>query len=263
MTDGAVAPVWTVRTEVFDGPLDLLLYLVRRDGIDLRLIRIAPIADAYVAYLGQMQDLQLGVAADYLVLAATLCHLKSLEILPRPPTATVVAEDAVDPRAALVRRLVDYQRFREAAEALDARPWLGRDVFAREPADIGDAPRPVAAGVDAFGLLDLYFGLLRRSREPDLVHEVHGDAFDIGTCCRRVLEILGGEGATLDLGAILGVFSTRAERIVAFLAVLEMSRLRWVGLEQREHLGAVSVRSHVGVDVDLQPVVGRLSVAAG
>jgi segregation and condensation protein A len=252
---------FSVRTEVFDGPLDLLLYLVQKDGIDLRKIAIARIADAYLAYLDRMRDLNLGIAAEYLVMAATLCYLKSLELLPRAPTATGAAEDEEDPRQKLIQQLIEHQRYREAADHLDARPQLGRDVFAREPVAIdADSARTVVAGVDAFRLLDVFHDLLRKASAPEPVHTLAARGPDIGSCCRAVLAALGGPGGTGVLQDVLGRMPTRIERIVAFLAVLEMARLGWLGLRQDEHTGPVELTSRVEADVDLTPIIGRVAV---
>ena len=121
-------PDWVIRTEVFDGPLDLLLYLVRREGIDLRSLPVSRIADAYLSYIDRMRDLHLGVAGEYLVMADTLVWMKSLELLPRRP---VIEEDeeGEDPREALARRLQAYAAVREGADVLESRPRVGRDVF--------------------------------------------------------------------------------------------------------------------------------------
>ena len=113
-----LAAAWTIHTEVFEGPLDLLLYLVRRDGVDIRTVPMAHVADAYFAYLEQMRELNLSLASDYLVMAATLTHLKSLEILPRLPTL-IEEEDQEDPRETLAKQLLEYERFKLAAESLD------------------------------------------------------------------------------------------------------------------------------------------------
>jgi segregation and condensation protein A len=249
---------WTVRTEVFDGPLDLLLYLVRRDGIDLKRVSMSSIADAYLGYLDRMRELHLGIAGDYLVMAATLVHLKSISLLPRPPTSTSAEEDDEDPRESLVRRLIDYQRFKEASQELEERPQLGRDTFVREPLDLGDRPRPVSAGISAFALLDLYHDILRRPKTPEVVHTVGGEGYDIGTMVRRVLDILGGPGRKAELGAMLRNLVSLPERVLTFLAVLEMARLSWVDLEQREHLGPVVVTCRVSPDIELSALVGRV-----
>lgn len=263
MTTAPFVATWTVRTEVFDGPLDLLLYLVRKDGVELRHVSMARIADAYLAYLDRMRELHLGVAADYLVMAATLCHLKSLELLPRPPTPrTESGEPEEDPREALVRRLVDYERFKHAAEALDDRPIVGRDVFVRDPdTSVDDRPRPWVPGIDAFGLLDLYHALLLRQDRGEAVYEIGGSGPDIDGCFRHVLRALGGPGGRADLRVILAPLRTVVERIVGFLAVLEMTRLRWLEIEQSEHLGPVTVTSRVPADTDISAALGQVEVA--
>ncbi len=254
---------WTVHTEIFDGPLDLLLHLVKRDGIDLRQISIRRIADAYLEYLDKLYEVHLGVAAEYLVLAATLCHLKSLEILPRPPTDTSGAEEPVDPRQVLVQRLIDHERFRQAADQLDQQRMLGRDTFAREPAEIDGAERPLIAGLDAFGLLDLYHELLRKQATPDPTYDLRGRGPDIGSCVRRVVERLGGPGGTAEFSQVILEIPTKVERILTFLAVLEMARLQWVEITQAEHLGPVILTSRIETDADLSVVVGRIQMEVG
>jgi segregation and condensation protein A len=238
-----------------------LLHLVKREGIDLRRMPIAPIADAYLAYLDRMREMHLGIAAEYLVMAATLCHLKSLEILPRPPTSTEAEEEPEDPKAALVRQLAEYQRYREAADHLGEQPLLGRDVFGREPEDLGHVPKPIRAGLDAFALLDLFHELLRKATRPEHVHEVHANGLDFGSCCRHVLRSLGGPGGRSDLAPLIAPLRTRVEKILTFLAVLEMIRLRWLELEQEEHLGPIVLTSRVKADTDIDAVLGRIEVA--
>lgn len=257
-----VQGAWTIHTDVFDGPLDLLLYLVKREGIDLRALAVARIADSYLAYLERMRELNLSVAGDYLVMAASLVHLKSLELLPRLPTAL---EEEEDPREALARRLEDYQRYKEASEALELRPLLGRDVFARPPLDPSDAGEgPVDAGIDAFGLLDLYFELLNREppRAPTFRLEI--EAIDFGATCRRVVEALRGGG--LELAGWLRGLATKAERVISFIAILEMIRQGWLDVDQPRHLGEVAITTRVDLDaVDLTRVTGwvETSGAAG
>lgn len=250
----ALQDTWTVRTSVFDGPLDLLLYLVKRDGIDLRRVSIAGVCDSYLDFLGRMRELNINVASDYLVMAATLCHLKSLELLPRPPA--ILEDEVSDPKEALARRLEIYERFKLAAEQLDARPILDRDTFAREPLDTGDYDRPLIPGVDAFALLDLYYGAITRPIEVEPVHTIHRPEVDLGACCRQVLGELGGRGGVGDLGTLLRGFVSRAERVITFVAVLEMARLGWLTLEQVEHLSPVRVLCLVPADQPLDAIRG-------
>ena len=255
-------PTWTVRTEVFEGPMDLLLHLVRRDGVDLSRVSIVRVADSYLAFLERMRDLHLSIAGEYLVMAATLCHLKSLSLLPRAPTPTSDDGEAVDPTEQLAERLREYERYRTAARTLDDRVVVGRDVVVREPMTLEGVPRPVFADVDAFGLLEIYASLVERlEAEPEEPRHVVGEVGpDLEGCARRVLQVLhhrGGRGSLRD--ALLGL-RTRADRLVTFLSVLEMTRLGWLLLEQAGHLTPVLLTARVSPDVDLEPLVGRLRV---
>ncbi len=250
-----LSQTWLVQTEVFDGPLDLLLYLVKRDGIDLRRVSIARICDSYLGFLDRLRDLQVAIASDYLVMAATLVHLKSLELLPRPPV--ILEEDDVDPKEQLAQRLETYAQFKAASEALERRAWLDRDTFVRAPQDVGEVEQPLVPGVDAFALLDLYYKVLVRPAAPEPVHTIHKPDVDLGDCCRRVLKRLGGPGGRVDLTEVLRIFERRAERVVSFLAMLEMCRLGWILLVQAGHLQPVEVVSGVPVDQRLDAIRGE------
>ncbi|MBA2320409.1 MAG: segregation/condensation protein A, partial [Deltaproteobacteria bacterium] len=240
-------------------PLDLLLYLVKRDGIDVRLLPVARIADSYLAFLDRFREMNLSLAGDWLVLAATLVHLKSLELLPRIPT--ILAEEE-DPRAALVARLEEYQRYKEATEALEMRPTLGRDVFARpriEPEDRPDGP--VVAGIDAFGLLELYFDLLAREAEEEPTVKRSDGGLDFGATCSRVLAALAA--GPIELGAWLRSLASRAERVLAFVAALEMIRQGWLDVVQETHTGPIQLAARVDLGgVDLTRVTGRAGLEA-
>jgi len=250
----AASARWTIHTEVFDGPLDLLLYLAKRDGIDLKGLMVSVIADSYLAYLDRMRDLNLSVAGDYLVMAATLVHLKSLELLPRMPT--IVEEEGEDPREALARQLAEYARYREAADALYARPQVGRDVFVRPPA-ARDKGEDLVAGVDAFGLLDLFYDMLDVAEEPEPVIELGELGPDFRGCCEMVLDALEAAGGRGELGMMLRAISLRSTRVITFLAVLEIARLGWLALTQTGHLGPVSLALNTPrAEVDLDAITG-------
>ena len=247
---------WVVHTDVFEGPLDLLLYLVQRDGIDLKNLPVAKVCDAYLAFLERMREVNLDVASEYLVMAATLCHLKSLELLPRPPTQALEDDDAVDPRTALILQLQAHQRAREAAAALDARPMLGRDVFRRSsPADVGEAP--VDPTINAFGLLELYHGLIRAAEAPEPVVALQGPSGpSLEDCAGWLLQRLGGQGRRHELSVLLSAQPTRVGRILTFLAALELARLGWLTVSQRQHLGPVEVVAMVEPSRDLSGLTG-------
>ena len=256
---GVEAGAWTIHTDVFDGPLDLLLYLVKRDGVDIRRLDVRQITDSYLAYLDRMRDLNLSLAGDYLVMAATLVHLKSLELFPRLPT---VVEEEEDPREALERQLREYARVRQGADALDQRPQVDRDVFLRSPQPVDEDDR-VESGIDAFGLLDLYWELLQRHEAPEPIVELGIGGVDFAGCCRAVLSALGGLGGRGELTAMLQSLARRAERVVTFVAVLEMVRQGWISVAQRVHLGPVELEQRVPSEaVDLQAITGWVAPAA-
>lgn len=258
MTEPASA--WTVHTDVFDGPLDLLLYLVERDGIDLTRLDVRQVTDSYLAYLDRMRDLNLSLAGDYLLMAATLVHLKSLELLPRPPTATT--EDEVDPREALARQLRDYAKVRARADALETRPLLGRDTFTRAAEDVAGDDRLVA-GLDAFALLDLYHELLARRDEAPPTVTLAAPGLDFRGSCQHLLTLLGGPGGKAELGAVLRALPTRGARVVVFVATLEMTRQGWVIVRQAVHLGPVEVEQlRPESEIDLEMLGTRVATGA-
>jgi segregation and condensation protein A len=247
-------PTWTVHTDVFEGPLDLLLYLVKRDGVDLTNLPVADIADAYLEFVERMRGLNLSLAGDYLVMAATLIHLKSLELLPRLPTP--VEDDEPDPREVFAKRLSDYQRYRAAAQALDDRPRLGRDQFARPDQEAGAAPLTTA--FDVFGLLDIYRDLTRRAAEPEPeVSFEQRPHLDMGEAALSVLAFLEAHGGHGDLATLLRGIPTRAGQVITFIGVLEMLKLGWVTATQRHHLGPVTLEAQVLVrEADLGALRG-------
>ncbi|MEM6928258.1 MAG: segregation/condensation protein A [Myxococcota bacterium] len=242
---------------MFEGPLDLLLYLVKRDGIDLRELPVAHVADAYLAYLDRMRALDLSLAADWLVMAATLIHLKSLELFPRASSELTEDDEALDPKEQLRRQLEDYERVKAAAEAIDELPRVGRESYTRAPMELPRGPRPVRNTLTAFGLLDLYHAVLVRKDKVDAVVRMHHSGPDVGQCCARVLDRLGKPGASVDLVPLLAGLSSGAERVVTFVGTLEMCRLHWLAIEQAEHLGPVTVTQvKPTAEMDLALILG-------
>lgn len=229
---------YVVHTEVFDGPLELLLYLIRRDGIDVRDIPISHVTREYLGYLDQMEVLDLDVAGDFLVMAALLCELKSRDLLPREEAPPGEEEDELDPRQELANRLVEYERFRQASIQLAEREWLGRDVFARSAAAVDPADRPVDPGVDAFGLLEAFYRVLESRAAEEPVHEVELEEYSLQERVTWLLDRLALPGPT-DLRALLREVAGKARRVITFLALLEMARLQMVNITQERHLGPV------------------------
>lgn len=252
-----------VHTAVYDGPLDLLLFLIRREGVDVRAIPVARICDAYLGVLDELLDagesIDVDAAGEYLVLAATLCQLKARELLPRAPSATPDEEDEEDPKERLTRRLLEYERYRLAAEELAERERLDRDVFAR-PAE-PPAPDEVALdpGCDALGLLRVLYEVQERRAAPPPVHAVRREPLTLRGAVRWLLDRVttGAERLLSELfldDDLLGP-DNRARRVFTFLAVLEMTRLQVLDVAQQVHLGAIHVRRRSDADdVDLSMV---------
>jgi segregation and condensation protein A len=230
---------YRVRLELFEGPLDLLLHLIKRNEVDVRELPVAQITEQYLGYLDLMRDLNLDIAGEYLVMAATLTLIKSRTLLPSPEPEE--GEEA-DPRADLVRQLLEYQRYREAAEALAERPLLRRDTFAREPSTDGLPAEPEGAPrirVTLWELMEAFRAVLKRA-EPDPVHQVAGEAISLRARIDGLLATLG-VARQVTFESLFGERPTRGYVIVTFLAVLELMKQHVVEAVQEEILGPIVI----------------------
>lgn len=223
----------------FEGPLDLLLHLTREHQIDLRDIPVAFITERYLEYLDLMKSLNLDVASEFLLMAATLIHLKSRLLLPPSEDSTVEGQDdelAGDPREELVKRLLEYQKYRDAAEQLGHRPLLGRDVFVRSPGSDDGSSEPELADASVFQLLTAFDRVLK-AQGVDLVQEIEPDRVSLSEAIAEIATWLGPNRrrAFADLfRAKPGQPMGRHRLVVTFLAVLEMARLRLIRVVQED-----------------------------
>jgi segregation and condensation protein A len=223
--------------ESFEGPLDLLLYLIRRQNLDILAIPIAEITRQYMAYIDVIQALRLELAGEYLVMAALLAEIKSRMLLPRPAGSGDDTEE--DPRLALIRQLQEYERFKAAAERLDEIPRLERDVFhAHASRDGLSAPPAPAPALE--DLLDALVGVLRRAGLT-AHHQISAEALSVRERMARILETLEHE-EFVDFVSLLVVTEGRAGVVVAFLAVLELSKGGLLEWGQGEPFGPIHVR---------------------
>ena len=245
-----------MRIHAYDGPLDLLLFLVRKEGVGLREIPVARICDAYLAHLGSLDEIDVDRAGDYLAMASTLCLLKARELLPkavRPP----LEQDEEDPKDALERRLLEYERFREAAEDLGRRQLLNRNVFARPPLPVEADEQPVDPTTNALGLARLFYEVLERRAAPPAEHRVVTEHYTMAERVQFVLARLD-DGQEHHLSEFWIDVPFRRARVITFLAVLEAARLQMLDLWQRMHLGAVTLVGKVRSDeVDLSLLAGE------
>ena len=252
----------SVSLELFEGPLDLLLHLVKRNELSIVDIPIARITDEYLAMLDQLPQLDLDGAGEYLVMAATLTYLKSRTLLPEDPVAGDEPEE--DPRAQLVQQLLEYQRYREAALALGARPVLARDVFApagetAPGAEEQGEQMPLLREASVGDLLAALRAVLARHRPP-APHAVVRPGLSVGESMQRLLDRLGREGR-LAFPALFAPTADRAEVIVTFLALLEMIRLKVVRALQVERFGPIEVELGAYPLAEAHEVVQALVVA--
>lgn len=250
--DAAQDAGYRVELPIFEGPLDLLLHLIQQHELDIFDIPIAFITQKYVEYVTLMQDLNIDVASEYLVMAATLTHIKSKMLLPASPEDDEDEDEVeVDPRAELVRRLLEYQKYKLAADQLGDRSILGRDVFSRgAPAPSVDGPAPLAP-LGLFKLLDAFQAVLKRAKQS-ADHQIDVDRFSISDRINELSDILRGRGR-VQFEELFSADQSRGDLIVTFLALLEMTRVRLIRLMQAGPLEPISIELAVSDTGDEDP----------
>jgi len=235
-----------IQLPLFEGPLDLLLYLIRRDKIDIHDIPIAPITRQYMEYLDLMKELNLDVAGEFMVMAATLIHIKSKMLVPLSPTEAEGEEEGIDPRAGLVQRLLEFQRYKEAAGVLHQQAQIRAAQWTRPDSVV---PRFDDAGEEMLeaGLFDLVaaFKELLERRKTLLAHEVDAPGQSVESRMEELLALIG-EGQSLEFLELFASQQTKAAMIVTFLALLELIRLKQVRVYQRGLFGSIRVFRPVG-----------------
>ena len=248
---------YAVKLPVFEGPLDLLLHLIRLNEVEVTEIPIALVAEQYLSYIELMSELDLDVAGEYLVMAATLAWIKSRMLL--PPDGSADADDEIDPRAELVARLMEYQRFKEVAGQLGERRLLGRDVFSARgpgPEPVPDEQREVEVGL--FELLDAFRQALKAEGPSGAAHEVEIETVTVRERMAVVMKALELRD-TLEFGDVIrgedGGTGSRRILVTTFLAILELSRLQLLRLfqsldESRVPRGPIHLRQPEDVSVD-------------
>jgi segregation and condensation protein A len=246
--------MYRIKLDVFEGPLDLLLHLVKKNEVELTDVPTAAVTEQYLGYLDMMHELQLDVAGEYLVMAATLLLIKSRTLL--PPSEEDVEEEEIDPRANLVRQLLEYQRYREAALELAERPLLNRDVFPRPPLEddseelaqlkVDEGPPRVRATV--WDLFEAFRRVLHRANEVEPVHEIESEPISLRDRARALLEQMR-TARCIDFESLFADSATRLEVVVTFLALLELVRLKAVTATQEERFGRIVIELAVA-DVD-------------
>ena len=239
----ALPESWRVHLPIFEGPLDLLLHLIKINRVEITDIPVATICDQFHEYLRLMEDLNLDIAGEYIYEAAVLIHLKSKLLLPRPATSAT-GEPEEDPRQDLVERLLEYRRMKEVAQSFGETDRLRLGIFTRKapqpsfeeaPTEEGEEPQQVDLGevslFDLLGALKNVLGRYDKEHPPPL--QISGETWSVRGQIDRLLSELGA-GRPYDFIADLKHRSCRSEAIAAFLAILELARLNLVRIHQTE-----------------------------
>jgi segregation and condensation protein A len=236
----SILEAYPVRLQNFEGPLDLLLHLIKTHEVNIHDIPIALVTHQYLEYIDLMQEMNLDVAGEFLVMAATLIHIKSRELLPRPDPTQEDPEE--DPREALIRRLLEHQKFKAAAELLHERETLRSAQWTRPDGPIaeiaGEAPEPEIE-VDLFSLISAFRSVVERAKQRPTVY-LPAEQVSIESRIEQLLSKLS-ETEACGFEDLFQDVQTRAGMIVTFLAMLEMIRLKLIRVYQTGAVGPIRV----------------------
>ena len=224
------AQPYTVHLEVFEGPLDLLLHLIKKNKLSITDIPIALITEQYLEYLKLMKVLNLDIAGEYLLMAATLLHIKSRLLLPVSSEGEGEEEEA-DPRAELIRRLLEYQKYKEASLELEKRPLLDRDVFTRTVLQEKEVPEEERFEVSLFELLEAFRQVLERVK-IESVHEVALETITLEEKIQEILSFLQKEQRSMAFHTLFPEQASRRMIVVTFLAILELVKMKAIRIFQ-------------------------------
>jgi len=235
--------------EAFEGPLDLLLYLIRRQNLDILTINVATITHQYIEYVELMKAMEIELAGEYLLMAAMLAEIKSRTLLPRPPKAEGEEED---PRAELIRRLQEYERLKEAAEALDTLPRVGRDWFSVQAGLPPLETRVIHPDVELDELLGALSDILKRA-ELAQAHQISREVLSTRERMLKIMEQLsqdGESGRYTPFEALFTLEEGRAGVVVTFMAILELAKEAMIEIVQNAPLSPIHVRARQAALVD-------------
>ena len=236
--------------EAFERPLDLLLYLIRRQNLDILTINVATITHQYIEYVELMKAMEIELAGEYLLMAAMLAEIKSRTLLPRPPKAE--GEEEEDPRAELIRRLQEYERLKEAAEALDTLPRVGRDWFSVQAGLPPLETRVIHPDVELDELLGALSDILKRA-ELAQAHQISREVLSTRERMLKIMEQLSqdGEGGRYTpFEALFTLEEGRAGVVVTFMAILELAKEAMIEIVQNAPLSPIHVRARQAALVD-------------
>jgi segregation and condensation protein A len=230
---------YKVKLEVFEGPLDLLLYLIKRDEIDIYDISIERITRQYLEYLQAFKELNIDLAGEFVLMAANLLYIKSRSLLPLDQQPPDEEADEDDPRWELIRQLIEYKKFKEAAELLHDRALEQENIFAR--AAVNSPEMPLRLGeVGIFQLINAFQNVIKRIEAREELQEIFGENFTVSDKIETILARIS-EGLALKFSELFAHMASRVEIVVTFLALLELIRLKQVRASQSDPFGEIEI----------------------
>ena len=232
---------YKVKLEIFEGPLDLLLYLIKKDEIAIYDVSIERITKQYLTYIDTFKMLNVELASEFIVMAANLMYLKSRELLPKNQQSADEDADEDDPRWELIRQLVEYKKFKDAAQFLGRQELKADEFFAATPEmpDLDAAP-PTIGQVGTFDLIRAFQTMLKRFDKVDDIREIVNDQWTVSSKIDYLLELMP-LGARMRFETLFSENGSRSEMIVTFLAMLELIKLNHLQVEQETLLGEIVV----------------------
>lgn len=232
---------YKVKLDVFEGPLDLLLYLIKKDEIGIYDVSIERITRQYLDYIDTFKMLNIELASEFIVMAANLMYIKSRELLPKAQQPPDEEAEEDDPRWELIRQLVEYKKFKDAAQFLGIQEQKADEFFAAnpEPPDLS-TEAPTVAQVGIFDLIRAFQKVLQRFEKTDDIREIVDDRYTVAGKIEHLLDTVPN-GARIPFESLFATAASRSELIVTFLALLELTKLNHFQIEQEHLLGQITV----------------------
>ena len=232
---------YKVKLDVFEGPLDLLLYLIKRDEVDIYDISIERITKQYLSYLEAFQVLNIELAGEFIVMAANLLYIKSRTLLPVDQQMAEEDAEEDDPRWELIRQLIEYKKFKEAAAQLRDQALLQESLFPRVPVtpDLAPAENLLVEEVGIFDLIHAFQKILKRlEKKPEDLREIFAENFTVSEKIDYLLRVTSS-GTSMQFEELFADVASRTEIVVTFLAMLELIRLKQIRVRQEGHFGII------------------------
>jgi segregation and condensation protein A len=235
---------YQVKFEVFEGPLDLLLYLIKKEEVDIYSVNLTKLATQFIEYIEMMREFDLEIAGEFLVMASTLMYIKSRELLPVDQQAQVEEEeDGEDPRWELIRQLVEYKKFKDAAAQLQELEARQEGVYPRLPIKpVFEEEKPLAKpDVSIFDLLNAVNSVLKRFEKRDNPREIYEDKWSVSEKIEHIVKVMTTQTA-VRFSELFESATSRSEVVCTFLALLELIRLKQLVCAQSGDFGEIEIK---------------------